>query len=440
MIRAHCTVREHDLLLRSQASGSAGGNRIPAADFDALKALIVDADDDPDAVDAADAPAYGRLFRLRNARNEVALQICNFAGVIQTPSGLQIEVLPKIGASHDDARNTLVRMLRTAGQIPPLPIHQASLSPVRLPLMEFFFSQFLDAVTHLLKRGLLSGYERVQRNSRFLKGRLLIGRHLQHNLANAERFFVEHDLLRLDRPENRLIRSALDTLATMAKDAGNQKLCRELVFAFDDVPPSREVRADLERCVKDRSLSHYADALTWARLILLRLQPIGRGGSARVHALLFPMERLFEQCVGAGLRKRCRHPSRIRAQSGARNLATHKGAPCFQLRPDYVVEHAGAPNLVLDAKWKRIDASGSASGRSYGLTRADLYQLYAYGNKYLDAANGIRTVVLVYPRTPEFPEALEPFEYEPGHVLHVIPYDLERCELVPPPTLTALSD
>lgn len=424
---ACCTVFEYDLLFRASASISEPGHRIPAADFDTLSALIVESNQEQGE---SEAIPYERLFRLRSAGGELALQVRNFVGVIEAPSGLQIEILPKAGGTPEKAREMLVRMLRVAKSIPPLAAHQASLRPVRLPLTEFFAKEFLNAVTHLLKRGLLSGYERLERNDRFLKGRLLIGKHLRLNLVSADRFYIEHDRFLLNRAENRLIRRALDVLTTISKEPANQKLCRELIFALDDVPASSEIAADFERCVKDRSLSHYADALMWARLILLRLRPMGRDGKARVRALLFPMERLFEECVGAGLRKHCRHPASVRSQSGAKSLVTHKGQAYFRLRPDYIVEIAGEPRLVVDAKWKLIDSTESGADKKYGLAQADLYQLYAYGNKYLSGGDGKRAVILVYPRTDAFREPLEPFEYEPDHILHVVPFDLERCEIV----------
>jgi 5-methylcytosine-specific restriction enzyme subunit McrC len=424
------TVLEHGLLFRASASCPEDENRIPPADFDALRALIVDASQDEEEAEEDGTISYERLFRLRNAGKELALQVRNFVGVIETPSGLQIEILPKIGGNPEKARELLVRMLRIARRIPPIAAHQASLRSVGLPLTEFFAKEFLTTVNHLLKRGLLSGYERRERNDRFFKGRLLIAKHLRQNLVRADRFYVEHDQFQLSRAENRLLRSALEVVATISKDTANQKLCRELLFALDDVPASTNVSDDLERCVKDRSLSHYTDALMWAQLILLRLRPLGSGGKARVRALLFPMERLFEEYVGAGLRKHFRHPAKVRPQAGTKSLVTHKNVPYFRLRPDYVVEIAGEPKFVVDAKWKLINAALSGTDKKYGLAQSDLYQLYAYGNKYLTHGDEKKTLVLAYPRTDAFSEPLAPFAYEPDHVLHVVPFDLERCELV----------
>ena len=43
----------------------------------------------------------------------------------------------------------------------------------------------------------------------FLKGNVLINRHLKENIGHAERFSLAYDEFNLNRPENRLIKSTL---------------------------------------------------------------------------------------------------------------------------------------------------------------------------------------------------------------------------------------
>jgi 5-methylcytosine-specific restriction enzyme subunit McrC len=422
------TILEYGYLRRARTAAPDGAARLSAGDFEALKALLTE--EPLDDQEGADEIEHHRLFRLCNVRGEEALQVRNFVGVIEAPSGLQIEVLPKIGGSHDKAREILLRMLRATSGIPAQAGYVASLRPVSLPLIEVFIREFLEAVNHLLKRGLVSGYQRQQRNQHFLKGRLLLSRHLRHNVARADRFYVEYDQFLMDRAENRLIRSALEVVIHLSRDSTNQRLCREFLFAFDDVPVSRNVRMDFDLCVKDRGLSHYSTALMWARLVLLRLTPLGRQGKARVRALLFPMERLFEKYVGIGLRRQFRNPYTLREQGGKRSLVSHKGNDYFKLRPDFLVERFRVPRHVLDAKWKLIDTDQSGADKKYGISQADLYQLYAYGHKYLGTEGKDKVVCLIYPMTAEFKLPLAPFEYEPGHRLLVLPFDLDGCQLI----------
>lgn len=422
------TVIEFGYLRRAVGGIADGEVRVPSADFDALRNLLTD-DSTTEGGDAVEVD-HRRLFRLCSFRGEEALQVRNFVGVIEAPSGLQIEILPKIGVAREKARETLLRMLRVTSGIPAQPAYAASLRPVELPIIESFIREFLDAVNHLLKRGLVSGYRKQQRNQNFLKGRLLLSEHLSHNVSRADRFYVEFDRFQVDRAENRLIRSAMEIVAGLAGNANNQRLCRELLFAFDDVPVSPEIRADFDLCIKDRSLSHYSGALMWARLILLRLTPLGSRGSAQVRALLFPMEKLFEKYVGVGLRRQFPPPDQLREQTRFKSLVTHEGDNYFQLRPDFFIERGGKPRCVLDAKWKLVDSAQSGADKKYGIPQADLYQLYAYGQKYLNEVVGQKVVCLVYPKTDKFMQPLAQFEYEAGHVLLVLPFDLDSCRLV----------
>ena len=112
--------------------------------------------------------------------------------------------------------------------------------------------------------------------------------------------------------------------------------------------------------------------------------------------MLFPMEEVFEDFVTAAFRRNQQRFT-VRAQGPMRYLATD-GAdkPAFWLKPDIVLMEHGQVRLILDAKWKRLDASA----RNYGVRQDDVYQLFAYGRTY-----GCRRVVLVYPRTAGFSRA-----------------------------------
>lgn len=418
------TVLEYDYLRRASPTRD-GHCRIPPADFEALRSLLVD-----DATGSDVDVEHHRLFRLCTLHGEEALQVRNMVGVLEAPSGLQIEILPKIGGSPEKARDTLVRMLRVTRNIPALPAYNASLRPVNLPLAELFLREFLEATNKLLKTGIVSGYGREQRNKHFLKGRLLMTRQLQHNVARADRFYVEYDQFLVDRAENRLICSCLERVASLVRDQASQRLCRELQFAFDDAPPSKDFSRDFEMCTRDRSLAHYVTPLAWARLILMRLSPLGRQGNTRVRALLFPMEKVFEQYVGHGLRRELFPPDKLHEQVHKRVLVTHKEQGQFQLRPDFLVERHAVSQFVLDAKWKRLNSSEGSGDKKYGILQSDLYQLFAYGHKYLSHKLEAKVVCLIYPMTEIFNTPLAPFEFDPGYQLLVLPFDLDNCRLI----------
>lgn len=78
---------------------------------------------------------------------------------------------------------------------------------------------------------------------------------------------------------------------------------------------------------------------------------------------------------------------------------------------------------MLDTKWKRLDESRGGSLDKYGLSQADFYQLFVYGQRYLE---GQGTMLLVYPKTSAFQAPLGEFAFDDKLRLVVVPFDLEQ--------------
>ncbi|MEO6922532.1 MAG: McrC family protein, partial [Bryocella sp.] len=371
--------------------------------------------------------ASRHIFRLRNHKSEEVLQVRNFVGVIQTPTGQQIEILPKVGASTSDARGKLLHMLRVARYIPAAQAYQASLSAVEVPLHALFVREFLASVSAVVRRGIIHGYSQIQTNHRYLKGRLLVDKNIRYNAHRPERFYVAYEHFTPNTPENRLIRTAIDAAMELTDDDMAQRKGRELRFAFEDVPLCEDIGGDFGRCVKDRSAAHYADALAWAKLLLQGMAPLGADGKLQAGALLFPMERVFERFVGRCIARALPSALKVEQQVERKSLVRHGGKQLFKLRPDFLVSHAGSARCVLDAKWKTVYASDEK--KRYGLSQADLYQVYAYGHKYLGEGVGERHVCLIYPGSDTFVEPLGTFEFEPGFILHILPLDIDAGKI-----------
>ena len=63
----------------------------------------------------------------------------------------------------------------------------------------------------------------------------------------------------------------------------------------------------------------------------------------------------------------------------------------IEMKPDIVVRRkSDGVSFVLDTKWKILDAGKV----NYGITQADMYQMFAYQKKY-----GAERVILLYPET-----------------------------------------
>lgn len=377
----------------------------------------------------------GAWLRLSQWGSREVVRFTCFVGVIRAPDGYQIEVLPKVGSAigggKEQARQLLIEMLVCLGRFRHIQTDSARLVAIRMPLLEVFISEFLHAVEHLIKRGMRSDYSLQQDNLFALRGKLQMATHLRYNLCRRDRFFAEFDEFSPDRAENRLLHAALRRVLSWTASHTHQQLARELCFVFADVPVSQHPSMDFQRVRMDRGMAHYDAALAWARLILEDESPLTGEGGHYAPSLLFPMGAVFEAFVAKHLTRQLTYGFTLRTQARSQSLVRHLDQDWFRLKPDLLVQESTENRLVLDTKWKLINGWLSTGSEKYGLTQGDFYQLYAYGQNYLD---GKGDVVLIYPKTDRFDKALPEFTFpkSPGLRLWVVPFCLKkRCLLLP---------
>ncbi len=341
------------------------------------------------------------------------LRVKNYVGLLQTLDNTQIEILPKIvkGNNETEARRCFLQMLR---YVPDLPFHtltQAHLRGVNLPLWEIFISAFIGEMEKLTKQGIQKSYTTVEDEQSFVRGKWLPNR--QRHL-HPEVLYVAYDKFHADILPNRLLKTCLLFLAKRSQYLSNQTRLRQLRFAWDEVDISENILADFDK-TKDltRPFDRYAKALQWAE-VLLSQQSWGNAGSNVNDSLLFPTERLFESYVARGFASYLTDFEVVYQDSFHYLINEHAGKKQFKLRPDLVLRQDDK-TLVLDMKWKWIDPYAP----TYGIEQTDLYQLYAYGQKY--KANA---VCLIYPAHETFQNPLPVFHYDDALKLTVLPFDL----------------
>lgn len=355
------------------------------------------------------------------------LRLDNYVGVLESPCGTRIEILPKHVQGETDlttARKVLVRMLRHGLRLPVRDTGPTALQTFDAPVSEWIIQQFLLELDVLVRRGLRFDYHPVEEEVRFLRGRLRVTRQIRQQAGRQHLFQVEHQVFDANRPENRVLACALDKVAGMAREASNWRLAHDLQHQLAEVRRSHDVAGDFRHWSSDRLMSHYGGIRTWCELILGHRNPMSALGKWTGRSLLFPMEKVFENFVEACLRRQLPAGATLKAQAASRYLCRQGSRRIFQLRPDFVIEHEGA-TWVVDAKWKLLDANDAAN--NYGLSQSDFYQLFAYGKRYLP---GVGQLILVYPRTEAFQRPLERFDLEDGLWLDVVPVDLESGRLM----------
>jgi len=361
------------------------------------------------------------------------LQVRNYVGILETPFGIRIEILPKTTKDHaqsvTETRRLLYRMLTKVMKLPWVSTTDASLKTFDKPLIEILIQRFLIEVSRLIRRGIRSDYVRKLDNTQFLRGSLKVALQLREPITRQHRFWVEYDEYLPDKPENRLIHSSLNRVLRWSKSAENQRIARELFFAFSEIPLSENIKRDLENWSKTRDMVHYRPLRPWCELILTNQTPFALPDKWEGVSMLFPMEILFERYVAISLRRQLTSQFHLKEQSTKCFLARHKDEKWFQLRPDLTIERQGKLIHVLDTKWKLISEKTDSKREKYGLSQADFYQLFAYSHKYLQ---GEGDIYLIYPGNEDFSRPLSPFfldDPDDKIRLFVVPFDMERSEV-----------
>ena len=327
------------------------------------------------------------------------IQARNYVGLVQLESGYQIQVLPKIdfvndGETDSSTIKVFIKMLRSMNDFPGKVFHAANLKTDRMNLYEIFISMFIQQVIELTRRGLKSAYIPMSDNLNFYKGKLLFNEHIKKNMIHREKFYVSYDEFQVNRAENRLIKSTLMKLQKISTNSINIKSIRQLLTLFEMVTPSTNYAKDFSKVVIDRNTKDYEDIMIWCKVFLMNKSFSTFSGGTNARALLFPMEKVFEAYVAQNIRKVFGEINwDVSTQDRGYYLFRENNRDIFSLRPDIAVTREDGHQIIMDTKWKRLVDD---SGKNYGISQADMYQMFAYSKKY-DTPD----IWLLYPKTEE---------------------------------------
>lgn len=330
----------------------------------------------------------------RNVGETVTLK--NYVGLIQMRGDYQIQILPKIDfavGEEDKTKQVFMKMLRSMKDFPSKVFTNANLKMDRMNLYEIFINMYLQKARQLMKRGIKSAYVSVEDNLTVYKGKLLVNQHIKHNLAHKERFYVGYDEYQVNRAENRLVKSTLLRLQKLTSSAENAKEIRQLLTAFELVEPSTNYDKDFSKVTIDRNTKDYEMLMKWSKVFLKNKSFTTFSGTEAARSLLFPMEKVFEAYVAKNMKKVFgRAGWEVSAQDKGHyllNTLNGENHKRFALRPDLVVTRDDGSIVILDTKWKSLIDDKRVN---YGISQADMYQMYAYSKKY-----GTSEIWLLYP-------------------------------------------
>ena len=328
-----------------------------------------------------------RFIQICYSANNTFIKTKNYVGLIQLPSGYQIEILPKIYGSDNeyDIREVVVKMLRSLPMFQGKKLGRANLNTSKMTLYELFINMYLKDVLTLVKRGLKSSYVNLEGNLNFLKGKLLFNKHIRYNLAHKDRFYVEFDEYSLNRPEHKLIKAALLKLQHKAKIIENRQLIYKLLAIFDFAEVSTNYAKDFATININRQNKEYEQVMIWTELFLRNKSFTPFAGQTETQALLFSMHDLFELYIAEQIINRFKEWNITKQAS---NKYLFDSPTAFKLKPDILLENNGK-KIIMDTKWKQLYNNPTYN---YGIKEDDMYQMYVYAKRY-----NIDDIFILYP-------------------------------------------
>ena len=405
--------------LISHQPGDPAAILLPKAAFEALKNYALRDDAEP-------------ILRYFVQRGREYLRVGAFVGLLQATPSVAIEILPKITTnltpdSVTAARAALLRMLLSVPDLFPHPLPESQFSQlVRFPLPEVLAVLFLQRAEKLLHRGLQTDYRTVEEERPFVKGKLRLSQNPLALALHPERLPVAYDERTRNNPPNRLLKACLQRI----RSGKFSRQVRQYLFVLEEISDPQNWREDLALArLNDRTFRAYAWLWPWAEWLLGGHAPGLAEGKNQLPGLLFPTQRLFESYVAISLKRYLRSEFEVSIQESAYHLLfDFAGKATHRLRPDVVVRR-GNDVWILDTKWKLVENSGTNVSH---VSQSDLYQLYAYGQRYLREKGQVK-LGLIYPQTSDFTSAPPPHQYEPHLPLFLLPADLS----VPAPKMVA---
>ncbi len=323
----------------------------------------------------------------------------NYVGVIQI-DGIVIEILPKSDHSTDTTlwRNVLLKMLDVCNYIQINSISETQLRKRYNSILEIYFDLYLQEIEYLIKRGLIKQYRIHRGNQLALKGKLIFAQNIQKNLVHKEQFYCQYQVYDKDHLIHHILFQALLVLNQLHIIKHKDRL-KKLLFEFDGVQPIKVTRKQLKTIALDRKSKVYRKALEMAKMLLLNYSPNISSGQQNMLALLFDMNKLWEEYIYKILNK----------YKPAGYLVSFQNSNIFwknkTIRPDIVITDRDQNNFIIDAKWKIVTNNKPSDD--------DLKQMFAY-NLLWKASKSM----LLYPKVDQNDTSFGNFSYKHPETLN----------------------
>jgi 5-methylcytosine-specific restriction enzyme subunit McrC len=308
-------------------------------------------------------------------------------GVIAA-EGCALEILPKIDFVDSSTglagiRKRLIHMLAVALD---LEIDSGAITELgwqQDDLLEILIRLFSKNLANALRRGMPRRYITHEEDLPILRGGLQVTRQFTVLAGRAEKLACRYDALSSDIALNQIIKAAVSMLLRISRSGENQRLLRELAFAYSEISDVPAAALPWNQVHLDRSNASWRDLISLAKLLLAGRFQTTSGGEGKGFSLLFEMNTLFEEYVARMMGRALSGTDLTVHSQGGRLFSLEDiftSAKAFMTKPDILIKRGNDVKLVIDTKWKPL--SSRIDDPKQGVSHADVYQMMAYGRVY----------------------------------------------------------
>ena len=258
-------------------------------------------------------------------------------------------------------------------------VSEAALEKRYNSILDLYFQLFLDEVKYLLRKGLIKQYRKNASNLNVVKGRIIFTEQIRKNYIHQERVYTEHQVYDTENLYNQVLLRSLTILNLISSNPSIKDQIHRIKLDFPEIQQVQITQTHFSRLKENRKTKPYQNALQIAKMIILNYSPDIRSGGENMIALLFDMNKLWEEYIYRVLQKSPNSDFEISFQNSD-SFWENK-----TIRPDLVLNRKGTnEKYIIDTKWKIVDAQNPSDD--------DLKQMFAY-NIYWNTGKSI----LLYP-------------------------------------------
>ncbi|MBB3106719.1 5-methylcytosine-specific restriction enzyme subunit McrC [Psychrobacter luti] len=333
------------------------------------------------------------VFSIKRQQGQWQLKVGHYIGVILLPSGMALEILPKLMAKmsskhnpqqpYESSKSSAINQTRQWVQDMLVDLTNSSQSKSKLPntknlgqlstqlaalptkvppLSDWLIAQFVQRLAHYQPT---KHYQAQVHNQAALQGRLLIKEQLRHNSMQPHKFVCESSVLSQDMLSNRLIKSALVLLVPLSPTSMSlpslQQWQQVAVLSRYELqrlkPLYQQAKHQLALQPLSQQQSQAAQQLLDLAYWLLQQSPTHTGNGINSHALanqnvsqpllclLIDMNQAFEQWASlriATMFQQANSAYKPLFQTQSVWLNDAEGQACLSIRPDLLIYKAAA--------------------------------------------------------------------------------------------------